>query len=53
LASETKLFFVDCVRNFGSLSKEIKIFANRLLGCGSCWLTTTKGIIVEDIVFLI
>jgi len=53
LTSKPKLFFVDCIGDFSSLSKEIKVFSNRLLGCSSCWLTAAKCIVIEKIVFLI
>jgi hypothetical protein len=46
------LFLIDGIRDFGSLSEEIKILAYRLFAC-SCWLATTKCIIIEGIVRLV
>lgn len=48
MKSITHGFFVDDIRDFGCLSKEIEVLANSSLGaCPFC--TTTKGIIVQVI----
>lgn len=52
LARKAKLFFIDRTRDLRSLSKEIKILANRFLAL-SYRLITSKGIIVEHIIRLI
>ena len=52
LAGEAKLFLVDSIRDLSSLSEEIKVLADWLLGW-SCRFIATKSIIIEGIVSLI
>jgi hypothetical protein len=52
LARKAKLLLVDRARDFGSLSKEIKVLANRFLSTSS-WLVKPKCIFVENVIRLV
>jgi hypothetical protein len=52
LTSKASLLLNDYIRDFGSLTKEIKVLANRS-SCSTSIIAATEGIIIQSIVRLV